>query len=147
MNLEFKIEELCKNEIFDLLIKSRNEFELLNNEELQKYSTKLSSFATFITCRDQEAILIGIIAFYANQAPNAYISHVWVSKEFRGKRICDMMLKELDNYLSENHFNIIRLEVFNDNISAIRAYSRSGFRYEESRGRKSLMKKYIQFPN
>ena len=75
-----------------------------------------------------------MIAFYANGqgADFAYISHVYVSPDYRKQGTFSRMLDAVKAYSISKGFTEIRLEVNNDNKSACSAYSRKGFVQKEA---------------
>ena len=70
-----------------------------------------------------------MIAFYANGkgADYAYIPHVYVSPDYRGKGLFSKMFRIVEDYVRTRGFTEIRLEVDNNNCSAKSAYLRNGF--------------------
>ena len=101
---------------------------LQDEEHLLNFTHKIHSFADFCLCRNN-GMLVGIIAFYANGngADFAYISHVYVSPDYRGKGVFSKMFSVVEDYVRTKGFSEIRLEVDNNNNSAQSAYIRNGF--------------------
>ncbi len=58
----------------------------------------------------------------------AYLGMICVLPEFRGQRILDMIIKPLIKWSAENGLHEIRLEVYDSNRNAIKAYERLGFK-------------------
>ncbi len=103
--------------------------DLKDERRLNMLAKKWITFAESCTCRDDEGCLVGIIVFYANR-PNeavAFIPHVYVSREYRGRRIFSSMLHLVQDYVSEKGFRLIRLEVKKSNETAEKVYSQYGF--------------------
>ena len=101
--------------------------DLKDEERLNMLAEKWHKYAEVCTCRDEDSHLVGMIAFYANKPKVAYIPHIYVSKELRGKGTFAAMLSEVSNYVKSNYFQYIRLEVRKDNMRAISAYKKQGF--------------------
>lgn len=57
----------------------------------------------------------------------AYLGFMYVKPEFRGKGIISGIMDQLKNWTVKNGLNEIRLEVYNDNDPAVRAYEKAGF--------------------
>lgn len=94
---------------------------------LQTFVTKLYNYAEFCLCRDNSK-LIGMIAFYANgQEAYAYISHVYVSSDYRHIGLFSRMLSIVEEYIQYKGFDEIRLEVDDDNFVAQQCYLTNGF--------------------
>jgi GNAT superfamily N-acetyltransferase len=64
---------------------------------------------------------------YQSHKKYAYLGFMFVLPEFRGKGINKMILESLKSWSRSQNINEIRLEVYNDNVSAIRAYEKAGF--------------------
>ncbi len=143
MSLIYNIEHLDYTEVVSHLRISAKDFEPVTTENMQSYANKLSSNALFATCKTNENNLIGLIAFYANRCPNAYISHVWVSEYHRGGGICGKLLRIIEEYCKKYKFNNLRLEVIQGNLAAIRAYKKQNFEIISINGHKHLMEKII----
>lgn len=107
----------------------------------QEYSNKLAKYAEFCIARDRENEIIGVIAFYCNQPPDAYISHACIDSKHRGKKLIAKMLDCVQNYVLANNFDSLKVEVLNDNFPAIRAYLNFGFSFISKSNPKSVMKK------
>lgn len=101
---------------------------LKDEERLLTFTHKIHSFADLCLCRDNDK-LVGIIAFYANGkgADFAYIPHVYISPNYRGKGLFSMMFSIVEDYVRTKGFTEIRLEVDNNNYGAKSAYLRNGF--------------------
>ncbi len=103
--------------------------DLKDEQRLNMLAEKWATNAEFCTCRNDEGSLVGMIAFYANGkgADFAYIPHVYVSHNYRGKGVFKQMLLMVENTVRTRGFKEVRLEVHNDNKTAIRSYERTGF--------------------
>ena len=58
----------------------------------------------------------------------AYLGFMFVKPEFRGKGIIQGIIEELKKWANKNSLTEIRLEVYDDNDSAIKAYEKSNFK-------------------
>jgi len=119
--------------------------DLKDEERLTMLSEKWHSYAEICTCRNDIGQLVGMIAFYANQPDGrvAYIPHVYVKRELRGKSIFKMMFYEIVMFLKKNGFKRVRLEVNNNNLNARRAYSAMGFHIDGAAGAHSTFMVYF----
>lgn len=132
-------EKLSFDDIYAHLKESSIDFSPRSDKFIKDYAIKLSSYADFVTCRDISGNLQGIIAYYANKQPIAFISHVWVANRLRGGGICGKMLSQTIAKCQNRGMKVIRLEVRNDNMSAITAYHKFGFSWHESREDTTIM--------
>ncbi|MDB5149063.1 MAG: family N-acetyltransferase [Mucilaginibacter sp.] len=57
----------------------------------------------------------------------AYLGFMYVLPAYRGKGVNQAIIKELMKWAIEQGLTEIRLEVYNDNIGAIKAYEKVGF--------------------
>ncbi|RDY58192.1 GNAT family N-acetyltransferase [Flagellimonas nanhaiensis] len=58
----------------------------------------------------------------------AYLGFMYTRPDFRGKGINARIIKVLKQWASENGFTEVRLTVYSDNIPAIKAYEKVGFK-------------------
>lgn len=58
----------------------------------------------------------------------AYLGFMFVKPEYRGKGLIQGIVEELKRWCLANNLNEIRLEVYDDNDAAIRAYEKSNFK-------------------
>lgn len=99
-DITYSIEEIPLGILENHLIETRDEFEMRGQGMLKRYAYKLSQNATFVTALNKDNCIIGLIAFYANRNPLAFISHVWVSKSYRGGGYLWQNVTMLDRLLS-----------------------------------------------
>lgn len=129
--MNIAIEQLQFDELRDFLREQADDAfpDLKDQQRLNSLAEKWLTNAAFCTCRDKEGRLVGMIAFYANGkgADYAYITHVYVSPELRGKGVFKQMLQMIENDVWAKGFQEIRLEVHNDNYIAFKSYERTGF--------------------
>ena len=64
---------------------------------------------------------------YHKNKLNGYVGFMYVKPEFRGKRISNSILESLKFWAKNKGLNELRLDVYNNNPSAIKAYERFGF--------------------
>lgn len=104
------------------------------------YAKKLSEFAWFILCMEDDKI-IGFTAYYLNQEGGfAYIPQIWVSDNHQrkgiGAKMMDVLIKESPSFVYS-----IRLEVRKNNEKAVSFYEKNGFEVIEDKGKKVLLAK------
>ena len=129
--MNIAIEQLQLDELRDFLREQADDAfpDLKDEERINMLAEKWTTNAEFCTYRNDEGSLVGMIAFYANGegADYAYIPHVYVSPELRGKGVFKQMLQMIENDIRAKGFQEIRLEVHNDNYTAFKSYERTGF--------------------
>lgn len=137
-------EKLEQEKVFILLEETKDDFPSAEDDFRKNFAKKLSEHASFITLNDESGMIVGVIAFYENRLPDAYISHVWVSKNYRRKGFCSSMLVYLHTHLKATGFKTIRLEVHKENLPALTTYSKEGYKViSESGTDKLLMEKLL----
>ncbi|MEQ9405570.1 MAG: GNAT family N-acetyltransferase [Cyclobacteriaceae bacterium] len=65
---------------------------------------------------------------YLKHEHYGYIGFMFVKAEFRGKGIAQLISNSLTSWAKSNGLHEIRLDVYNDNHSAVRAYEKAGFK-------------------
>ncbi len=65
---------------------------------------------------------------YLDHEMYAYLGFMYVPPEFRGKGINQRIVESLKDWAREQGLNEMRLTVYHDNIPAIKAYEKSGFK-------------------
>ena len=58
---------------------------------------------------------------------HAYLGFMYVLPEYRGKGLNKRIIDTLKNWAITQNINELRLEVYYDNVSAIKAYEKIGF--------------------
>ena len=101
---------------------------LKDNNRLKSFTQKLYLNAELCLCREDRTP-VGMIAFYANRAELdfAFIPHVYVSRDYRKMGVFSRMLQEVEKYVKNKGYNVLKLEVEIDNTTALRAYHQRGF--------------------
>jgi GNAT superfamily N-acetyltransferase len=64
---------------------------------------------------------------FLRHAHHAYLGFMYTKPEYRGKGINRKILNELDRWAQTKGINELRLEVYYQNASAIKAYEKAGF--------------------
>jgi len=64
---------------------------------------------------------------YLKHSHYAYLGFMYVNPEHRGKGINKKIIEELKNWALSRNISELRLDVYNDNHSAIKAYEKAGF--------------------
>ncbi|KFF15404.1 GNAT family N-acetyltransferase [Flavobacterium hydatis] len=57
-----------------------------------------------------------------------YLGFMFVSPEFRGKGISNLLLSDLKKWVLSHGITEVRLEVYDENESAVKAYEKAGFK-------------------
>lgn len=129
--MNYQIEHLNSVELSAFLrLQAQDAFPGLKDEaRLTMLAEKWASNADCCTCRDENDMLIGMVAFYANRPENevVYLIHVYVRSEYRGKKVFSSMLQLIVKYAKEKSFSTLRLEVKRNNETAQIVYAHNGF--------------------
>jgi len=64
---------------------------------------------------------------YLNHSKYGYLGFMYVKQEHRGKGLNGLIFEELKNWAKAKNISELRLDVYNENISAIKAYEKVGF--------------------
>lgn len=64
---------------------------------------------------------------YHKNSTYGYIGFIFVKPTFRGQKISNLILESLKIWAKENNLKELRLDVYNNNIGAIKAYQQFGF--------------------
>jgi len=64
---------------------------------------------------------------FLKHSNHAYLGFMYVLPGYRGKGINKLIMEHLENWAKAQNINEFRLEVYYDNISAIKAYEKIGF--------------------
>lgn len=90
--------------------------------------------ATLIVVEDHEEIVASGYALikkseknYTNFQCYAYLGFMYVKPEYRGKGINKIITDELVNWSKARNISEIRLDVYAENESAVKAYEKAGF--------------------
>jgi len=65
---------------------------------------------------------------YLKHARHAYLGFMYVKPAFRGRGVNKLILEGLKDWCLEKDITEMRLEVYDDNITAVKAYEKAGFK-------------------
>lgn len=65
---------------------------------------------------------------YLDHADYAYLGFMFVKPEYRGQGINHLIIKTLNEWAKSKGITEIRLDVYDDNVSALKAYEKAGFK-------------------
>ena len=90
------------------------------------------NFAVIVAELDGEVIGSGYARItpskdYLKHDRHCYLGFMYVKPEHRGKGVNKLVLEALKQWTKSQGINELRLEVYNDNQSAIKAYEKAGF--------------------
>jgi ribosomal protein S18 acetylase RimI-like enzyme len=71
---------------------------------------------------------IDVAEHYLKHAAQAYLGLMYVKPRYRGQSVNRKIIEALKHWCRSAQVTEMRLEVYHDNIAAIRAYEKSGFR-------------------
>ncbi|KUY29428.1 GNAT family N-acetyltransferase [Elizabethkingia ursingii] len=93
-----------------------------------------SEKAALIVAEDEENIIASGYALIKNTEKDyynfdryAYLGFMYVKPEYRGKGVNKLILDELTNWSRDQGVSEIRLEVYSDNVPAVKAYEKAAF--------------------
>ncbi|OPC01848.1 acetyltransferase [Elizabethkingia ursingii] len=93
-----------------------------------------SENAALIVAEDDENIIASGYALIKNTEKDyynfdryAYLGFMYVKPEYRGKGVNKLILDELTNWSKDQGVSEIRLEVYSDNVPAVKAYEKAAF--------------------
>ena len=110
--------------------------------DLYSYADKLYNHAHFISLLEGDKIY-GCLAYYLNDKEHfVYITFLWISEVIQRNGWGKKMFNDLQSQ-TVGSFNEIRLEVTKINSKALSFYLNNGFKIEEDREKKYLLKKLI----
>lgn len=145
--MEFKLYEtfpLTEYEFLKLMEKTSKLFTPPLSEviDLEVYSEKVYTYASFVVCYDEKKIN-GFIAFYRNiTEKQLYITLMCVDKVCQQQGVGSKMFEVLFS-LKKDGFCSVGLEVVKTNLNAYHFYKHHGFIELEDRGKKFLMHKEL----
>ena len=64
---------------------------------------------------------------YVKHEAHAYLGFMYVDPQWRGKNINQMIIESLKQWALSKSINEMRLEVYCDNVAAVKAYEKAGF--------------------
>jgi len=117
--------------IYSFLLEVQDDFvpRLWERVNIREYANKLASNAVNLYTEEED--IIGMACFYANQPPDAFLSLIVIKNEYKRKGHFKDLFHRVIQYLKENNFSTLRLEVSRDNLVAYKAYKKLGFEFEK----------------
>ena len=64
---------------------------------------------------------------YAKHEHHAYLGFMYLEPAYRGRNINQMIIENLKQWVLKKGITEMRLDVYNDNLAAIKAYEKAGF--------------------
>lgn len=121
--------ELC-DEAFEKGITKRNNYKVI----LNKILNNADFFCAYINTE-----IAGYAAVYTNDIAtrSAYVTMIGVIEKYRRCHVGTELLMACVECAKERKMRVLRLEVLNENVSAISFYKYMGFRIEKSASEKS----------
>ena len=144
MEGEFNIREVygsdVKTAMQELDVACRNTISQ-NIDEWDLYIEKLIKYACNYVAEDSTGLIIGFIAFYANDVSSrmAYITQVIVHPQFRRRGLGHALVKKCFIEVQRIGMNKVRLEVACDNVKAFSLYKDLGFIVESEKAHSKYM--------
>ncbi len=142
MELSYKINSSDNIDISEHLKKCSDSFipALSTRINIDEYSIKLfEKSIRFEAWYKNE--LVGLIAAYLNEdICQVFISNVSVLKDFEGKGIGVNLLKMSLVFFKNKSISIIKLEVNNNNLRAIKLYEKFSFKTESMNDNTTILK-------
>ncbi|HEX5329501.1 GNAT family N-acetyltransferase [Sulfuricurvum sp.] len=144
--IEVSIKTAKQEDILIHLLHCNTDFNpyLEKRVDLNSFATKIYTQAiSFEVWVDQS--IVALLSGYVNDLENkvAYINHVSVLKEFRGKGISKVLLDKFIQYSKDQNFKNIKLEVSENNRTAISLYEKHHFTIENIVSGKIIMIKNL----
>lgn len=128
---------MIKNEILRFLKDIDNDFYPPLSEKviLEEYVDKIYQKSHLISHCLDDGKVVGLVVVYCNDFINyrAYVALVGVLKDYRGKGIAEMMMRECIDYVRNNNFKTIGIHL--NNQIAINLYKKLGFNIIEDGNR------------
>lgn len=109
--------------------------------DITKYATKLIEYAKLFEAWNSQNELIAIVAAYLNDKTKntAFITNVSCVTDYQRQGITGKLLGECIETIFKLGFRTIQLEVFENNIKAIKLYEKYHFKIKEKRKNKLVM--------
>lgn len=146
MKIEYKINESTLNDIVEHLTKSSDSFipKLKTYINIDKYSVKIFSkgirFESF-----HNKNLVGLLVLYINdEKKTTFITNVSVCEEYQKMGIAKNLLENCKKFILKKKYNEIILEVFKNNINAIKFYKKNKFEIINKYKNKITMKLAVE---
>lgn len=145
--ITYQTKTATEKNIFLHLTECNNNFTppLSERTGLASYAKKIFENAVTFEAWDDDQ-LIGLIAAYvgADDKKSMFITNISVKKEFMGKGIASLLLKNCISYSVMNNYFEINLEVNRHNSPAIIFYEKHQFKQSYTRGDNLILKLEIK---
>lgn len=143
----YRTKTASEKNIFLHLTDCNNNFipPLSERTDLASYAKKIFENAVTFEAWDDDQ-LIGLIAAYldADGKKSMFITNISVKKEFMGKGIASLLLKNCIAHSVMHRYFVINLEVNKNNSSAIPFYEKHQFKQSYTRGDSLILKLEIK---
>jgi len=130
MNFQIRQNTASVKDIESHLMRCDNNFipPLHETINISAYADKIKQYADTFEVWDKE-ILVSLLAAYINdpKRENAYITNVSVENNYQRKGISVQLVQACIEYVTEQKFHQILLEVNKENYAAIQLYTKFGF--------------------
>lgn len=98
-----------------------------------KEMIKAADTEVIVALHDHEIIGAGYVKIalakpYLKFENYAYVGFMFVKPEYRGKGVSNQIIGQLKNWAKSRNLDELRLEVYEDNDSAMKAYEKFGFK-------------------
>lgn len=140
---QIKIRKATPNDLEQLLIFEQSiiETELPFDSTLKREPTNYYDLEQMLTASNVEVVVaeindkiigsgyarIEISKLYNQHTQHAYLGFMYVVPEYRGRGVNKKVIDALKKFAALQNVTELRLEVYHENISAIRAYEKIGF--------------------
>lgn len=134
-----------KKEIYDTLEELEKEYASHTHEvSLKQLSNKIADHGKTLRI-DVDNHLAGCCSFYCNDkvSKTGYITKIAIKKEYRRLSLGQKIITEAEKICKENKMNKMKLEVSNENIPAIKLYTKCGYIFTDVASNES---KYMEKP-
>ena len=116
--------------------------QLLDKELWAQYEEEMKNYAPHNKIEDNKNVVIAYLndsavgcgCFKKFDEMSVEIKRMFVEKSFRGKRIGEAVLKELEHWAKESSYSFTVLETGTKQVEAIRLYERCGYLRTENYG-------------
>ena len=139
--LNFKTDNLKTEEIFAFFNICHT---FIDGVDLMQFALKIRTHAVTIEAYIANQ-LVGFCACYMNDynTQTAYITHIAISSEYRGKGYGKQLLEKTIAIAQEHGFQKLNLEVLKTNLPALALYQSHDFTIIEDRNTKYLMSLHL----
>ena len=109
-------------------------------KNLDEYSKKIFNFASTYYIRENDMI-IGFCSFYCNDYDNAigYLTQIAVLPDYNGRGFGKVLLNKCIDECTMSGMKKLKLEVYKENLKAIKFYKNNGFENIEENAESNYM--------